>query len=316
MSHQVLTIIAFILVSNNKSCSVNLLGISSESEDNDGEDETDGDTSLPYFNPRTHPLYTESLKDLNKTSTDPLYDKILDQALMEDVTNDNLLSYDPIQKWKTLHSLVSDSDDCSDNSPNVTIDDNSVGGTERLDRSMSVQEKDGNKYSVSARARSLTLPSQFKNLKDDLDELLQVERQIEDHDRVYHTVNSILPLSSDSPDENKNLNLSPCTNITSNPPAIETIESHTVQNDKSGRKFTVDKLSEKRNSTATVSFKLGAYDSSKHPIDQVDITPCPNHEKKEGKVEKRKGPRALKRRHGKRMDKKKLKRRSSINGHW
>ena len=302
-----------------------LLVAASESEDN--EDETDGDTSLPYFNPRTHPLYTESLKDLNKTPfpQDPLYDKILDQALLEDVANDNLLSYDPIQKWKTLHSLVSDSDEASDHSPDVTAEEVEDGriteaGTERLHRSMSVQNGHGNKNLVLSRERSLTLPSQFKDLKDDLDDLLQVERQIKDHERVYHTVNLTLPLSKDQ-DENKNL--SPINKFTQNPIDIKTIESRTVHNEKSGKKFTVDKLSEKRNSSS-VSFKLDVNESSKpsniNDRDQYNLADSEGQpierENKDDKFEKRRGPRALRRRHGKRMDKKKLKRRSSINGHW
>ena len=236
------------------------------------------------------------------------------------MANDNLLSYDPIQKWKTLHSLVSDSDEASDHSPDVTSEDKvedgdiSDTGSARLHRSMSVQNKSGNKNLLLARERSLTLPSQFKNLKDDLDELLQVERKIEDHERVYHTVNTTLPLSTDQ-DENKNR--------TENMKEIETIESLIVQNEKSGKKFTVDKLSEKRNSSS-VSFKLDVYKSSKsskaHDSDNNQSVsseaPPIERENKEEKVEKRKGPRALRRRHGKRMDKKKLKRRSSINGHW
>ena len=237
------------------------------------------------------------------------------------MANDNLLSYDPIHKWKTLHSLVSDSDEgASDYSPDVTSEDKvengnlSEAGAARLHRSMSVQNKFRNKNLLLWRERSLTLPSQFKDLKDDLDELLQVERHIEDHERVYHTVNSTLPLSTDQV-ENKN--------CTQNTKEIETIESRTVQNEKTGKKFTVDKLSEKRNSSS-VSFKLDFYDSSKssNATDFVKSTtlrsevPLMERENKGDKVEKRRGPRALRRRHGKRMDKKKLKRRSSINGHW
>lgn len=242
------------------------------------------------------------------------------------MANDNLLSYDPIQKWKTLHSLVSDSDEASDHSPDVTaeedVEDGRVtdAGAERLHRSMSVQNGNGNKNLVLSRERSLTLPSQFKDLKDDLDDLLQVERQVEDHERVYHTVNSTLPLSKEQ-DENKNL--SPINKFTQNPIDIKTIESRTVQNEKSGKKFTVDKLSEESNSSS-VSFKLNVNESSKpsntnhrdqHNLVGSEVQPI-ERENKDDKVEKRRGPRALRRRHGKRMDKKKLKRRSSINGHW
>ena len=216
--------------------------------------------------------------------------------------------------------VIFNSDETSDHSPDVTseeklVDDNlSDGGASRLHRSMSVQNKSGNKNLLLARERSLTLPSQFKDLKDDLDELLQVERKIEDHERVYHTVNTTLPLSTDQ-DENKN-----CTKTQKE---IETIESLIVQNERSGKKFTVDKLSEKRNSSS-VSFKLDVYESSKpsnlsdrHQSSMVSSEAPPiERENKGDKVEKRRGPRALRRRHGKRMDKKKLKRRSSINGHW
>ena len=147
-----------------------------------------------------------------------------------------------------------------------------------------------------------------------------MERQIEDHERVYHTVNSTLPLSNEQ-DENKNL--SSINNVTQNPIDIKTIESRTVQNEKSGKKFTVDKLSEKRNSSS-VSFKLDVNESPKpsntndrdqHNLVGIEAKPI-ERENKDEKVEKRRGPRALRRRHGKRMDKKKLKRRSSINGHW
>jgi len=302
---------------------VDLLGIASESEDN--EDETDGESSIPYFNPRTRPLYTESLKDLARTSLpqDPLYDKILDQALLEDVANDNLLSYDPIQKWKTLNNLVSESDTASELSPNVTVEDNmeedNTSDEVRIQRSVSVHRKNENKNLLSARVRSSTLPSQFRDLKDDLDDLLQVERQIEDHEKVYHTVNSTLPIS---PEQDENKNLSPNKNYTQNlDKDSEPIESLIVKNEKSGKKFTVNKLSEKGDSSS-VSFRLGVYessapsntnDASKLLSSEILTLECEN---KEEKVEKRRGPRALRRRHGKRMDKKKLKRRSSINGHW
>merc|ERR1719270_151628 len=42
----------------------------------------------------------------------------------------------------------------------------------------------------------------------------------------------------------------------------------------------------------------------------------PELEEAEKEKERAKGPRALRRRHGKKMDRSKLRRRSSINGHW
>ena len=59
--------------------------------------------------------------------------------------------------------------------------------------------------------------------------------------------------------------------------------------------------------TNMIMTNLTSFSSEAPPIERKN---------KEEKVENMRGPRALRRRHGKRMDKKKLKRRSSINGHW
>ena len=101
------------LIRQRKTLSVapDFVNIQDEEKDGLEEEEEDEKTSdsLPYFNPRTHPLFRESIGELNKTTTDPFYSMFLNQELLEDVENDNLLGYDPIQKWKTLLSLVESS---------------------------------------------------------------------------------------------------------------------------------------------------------------------------------------------------------------
>ena len=113
--------------------------------------------------------------------------------MLEDVDNDNLLSYDPIQKWKTLNNLVGISDNLSEtlnqimiNNPEendkqtATMEQNN---SEKLSRSMSVHIQDINNknFSLVTRYRSLRLPTSFKSDKDedDLVDLLQVERGFE-----------------------------------------------------------------------------------------------------------------------------------------
>lgn len=102
----------------------------------------------------------------------------------------------------------------------------------------------------------------------------------------------------------------------------EPIESLIVKNEKSGRKFTVNKLHGKRDSsscflhlglvfthfsTLEIQMMLNLVSSEIHTVRMRE---------QRRKDWKRRGPESLRRRHGKRMDKKKLKRRSSINGHW
>ena len=45
---------------------------------------------------------------------------------------------------------------------------------------------------------SKTLPSSLSSIRDDLDELLCVERKLSEHERVYHTVTGGLPLDGES----------------------------------------------------------------------------------------------------------------------
>merc|ERR1719305_1265471 len=44
---------------------------------------------------------------------------------------------------------------------------------------------------------SKTLPSSLSSIRDDLDELLCVERKLSEHERVYHTVTGGLPLDGE-----------------------------------------------------------------------------------------------------------------------
>ena len=277
------------------------------------EDEKNSD-SLPYFNPRTHPLFRESIGELNKATTDPFYSMFLDQELLEDVENDNLLGYDPIQKWKTLLSLVDSSDDCSDNSNNITVEDQDADATarpaEKLARSSSVSgEKSNEKKFILQEKKSSTLPSKLTEVRDDLDDLLQVERKIEDHERVYHTVNSQLPVLSNG--------VVATEKDQTNNNSVVAVESQHTEQTRSGKIFRVDKLREDStdHSQEKVAFKLDGYEDRK-PVGRK-ATVESEEESGEGAVKIRsKGPRALRRRHGKRMDKTKLRRRSSINGHW
>ena len=266
--------------------------------------------SLPYFNPRTHPLFRESIGELNKTTTDPFYDQLLDQEILQDVENENLLSNDPIQKWKTLQSLVDSSDDGSDNSNNITVDDQEFDvrkkPTEKLTRSSSMSNHDKNVHEnlITIEKKSSTLPSKLTEIRDDLDDLLQVERKIEDHERVYHTVHSKLPVDGSERDDNvdtTNNNVSP------------SVESQHTEQTQSGKIFTVEKLKEENtDAPQSVVFKLGVYQERKSSVRKSFVT-----EESDDAVKVRsKGPRALRRRHGRKMDKSKLRRRSSINGHW
>ena len=280
-------------------------------EEEDEDEENFSNSALPYFNPRTHPLFRESIGELNKTTTDPFYDQLLDQEILQDVENENLLSYDPIQKWKTLQSLVDGRDDSSDNSTEFTGDEQEIvvglKSAERLARSSSMtHEKNPLENKMTSQKRSSTLPSKLTVVRDDLDDLLQVERKIEDHEKVYHTVHSKLPLEGSEKDDNRDR-----TNNNVGPP----VESQHTERSKSGRIFTVEKLKEDSSTTQSVSFKLGVYEERKWPVTEPSVKRTENKSEDEVRVRSR-GPRALRRRHGKKMDKTKLRRRSSINGHW
>jgi len=166
----------------------------------------------------------------------------------------------------------------------------------------------------------------LSNLKDDLDDLLCVERNYNDHDRIYHTVHGKLPVEQlEGINENKAVTtpkkledaaLAIQEIVNNNIPPNN--ESH-MQESKGGKKFLVEKLGESNIiNTKPISFKLGVYEPRAAP--KIRISPRKVEEADSPAVSKEdkrnKGPRALRRRHGKKMDKNKLKRRCSINGHW
>ena len=166
-------------------------------------------------------------------------------------------------------------------------------------------EKDVNKNAFISEHKSSTLPSKLQDLKDDLDELLEVERRFQDHEKVYHTVHGsstqstnerpglghVIPqLTNDNNQSESSSNHNPSLDKTSSPDNTKATKS-VVEESTSGKKFTVEKLPE--------------------PETEVD-----GDAPSDGGKVRSKGPRALRRRHGKRMDKRRLRRRSSINGHW
>lgn len=335
------------------------------SEDEAFSDE-ENNTSLPYFNPRTHPLFAksfpsneqESFLSMNTDLTDSTFNSIGDNSLepeiFEDIGTESLLSYDPLHKWETLDSLV-DSKACHDslldnsefleNSPSNlddTLEENEVTNgidllmsdvkSEKLQRSISINPTINEKIQISSPQKCSTLPSSLSNLKDDLDDLLCVERNYNDHDRVYHTVHGNLPIEkpeniTDNGSNTATSDANKCKKgLEDAAKAIEEIvnnnippnsESH-VQESKGGKKFVVEKLGESNESKQLISFKLGVYEARAAP----KIQKSPSNPKSKNQISdpteepKSKGPRALRRRHGKKMDKNKLKRRCSINGHW
>jgi len=326
--------------------------------------------SLPYFNPRTHPLFAKSFSttdvemfpsmktELADSTFNSLGDSSLDPEIFDDLDDlgpENFLSYDPLHKWETLDSLI-DSKPCHDSLlDNAEFIDNSVTDpvantvddvednqgidliisnvkSERLQRSISINPKVTKKEEVLTPQKCATLPSSLSNLKDDLDDLLCVERNYNDHDRVYHTVHGNLPITKlDNITNNEDCNTynevikTPGLGVDS-PNTIEEIvnnnippnsESH-VQESKGGKKFVIEKLAENNENKQPISFKLGVYEARAAP--RIQMSPPKTKERNSisdtTEETKSKGPRALRRRHGKKMDKNKLKRRCSINGHW
>jgi len=337
-------------------------------EGNNGSDEAvfsedENSASLPYFNPRTHPLFADSFPStesgsfistntgMTDSALNSLADTSLEQELFEDIGTENFLSYDPIHKWETLNSLIDskpcpdrslDDSSCLDNT-DISLDDTledieSSNGTDfltsdmnsgKVQRSISVKTKVTEMMPIIAPQKSSTLPSSLSNLKDDLDDLLCVERTYNDHDRVYHTVHGKLPIQKleDTIANNDIVHEKDTQSkkgFEAAAKAIEEIvnnnippncESH-IQESKGGKKFLVEKLCDTEEITKPISFKLGVYEARAAP--KIKHSPLKNEDKNSpsGSKEdtKGKGPRALRRR--KKMDKNKLKRRCSINGHW
>jgi len=337
---------------------------------NNGSDDAlcsdeENNTPPPGFNPRTHPLFAKSFLSSNQdkssslatemtdSTLNSLGDNSLDPEMFDDIGPEHLLSYDPLHKWETLDSLVDTNNDslltnCEYlNHSDLDLTDNQVvvvdqkksvklaipdGNREKLQRSLSINPKPTDMLTPLAPQKCSTLPSSLFNLKDDLDDLLCVERTYNDHDRVYHTVHGNLPVQNHANAENvsKETHLGNVDDIkesaVDSTRIIEEIVNNNIppnaesriQESKGGKKFVVEKLGSSNEEAKPIAFKLGVYEPRTAPkINKSPVKPEYRRSLPVGKEEsKTKGPRALRRRHGKKMDKNKLKRRCSINGHW
>ena len=315
--------------------------------------------SPPFFDPSTHPLGLEEEKEV----PDELFNDL------DDLDTEGFLSLDPLHKWETLSSLCTSPPKAppsqlgsklpalsSDSPPPQSPESNPRAET--LKRSHS--DRQGNSTSAplpSFDSPSKTLPSSLSSLRDDLDELLCVERKLSEHERVYHTVTGGLPLlqaDEEEPakkdvahkvDELMENNLAPieaekeelCGENMSKLEREEVkVENGKIEEARGGKRFVVEKCEHLGKSNQDESprsgggpiFKLGEYQARPRPKMQED--------KRGGKAEplslqeddlkagvggkksrEGKGPRALRRRPGRRVTRQqRLARRSSINGHW
>merc|ERR1712098_370290 len=197
-----------------------------------------------------------------------------------------------------------------------------LNNSEKLSRSMSVHIQDINNKNSSlvTRYRSLTLPTSFKSDKDE-DDLLQVERGFEDHEKLYQTVNSMSStLHQPEYVTNKFENSENDHDLTSiNKSLGESSEfSENDSKESSNNNFTKSQNVESQVEESAAGRKFIESSSKESPVPVRLRNKLQEIQDGEIKKQNRKsqGPRALRRRHGKKMDKKKLKRRSSINGHW
>jgi len=155
---------------------------------------------------------------------------------------------------------------------------------------------------------------------------LCVERTRREQDRVYHTVTGGLPLNNCTEKEAEVAKQAVEELVRNNIPPVNVAEEIEVQS-RGGKRFLVEKCSEERNGLkeSRPMFQLGEYKARPRPKiggpgkegtqgdGKKDESPPPGGE--EGK--RTRGPRALRRRPGRRLTRQqKLARRSSINGHW
>ena len=316
--------------------------------------------SPPFFDPSTHPLGLEEEKEV----PDELFNDL------DDLDTEGFLSLDPLHKWETLSSLCTSPPKAppsqlgsklpalSSSSPPPQSPE-STPRAETLKRSHSDRQGNSTSYSLpSFDSPSKTLPSSLSSLRDDLDELLCVERKLSEHERVYHTVTGGLPLLQADEEELAKKNVAHKVDelMENNLAPIETekeelggenmsklereevkVENGKVEEARSGKRFVVEKCEHLGKSNQDESsrsgggpiFKLGEYQARPRPKMQ--------EEKRGGKAEplslqeedlkagaaggkksrEGKGPRALRRRPGRRVTRQqRLARRSSINGHW
>eukprot|EP00095_Tigriopus_kingsejongensis_P002742 maker-scaffold138_size318692-snap-gene-0.7 protein:Tk02742 transcript:maker-scaffold138_size318692-snap-gene-0.7-mRNA-1 annotation:"ras association domain-containing protein 2" len=145
------------------------------------------------------------------------------------------------------------------------------------------------------RSRFQTMPVHLhQNEWDEFDELLAIERNFDPTERVYHTIHlsATLPakLADICPVNGNHLDrVEPKADLTNVPSATSTLE----------QLFMAAKMSDDESNRASLPPYL-----SDAPVSA------------ERTAKKKGGPRALRRRHGKKMDRSKVRRKSSINGHW
>ena len=247
------------------------------------------------------------------------------RAALADCGELELLGRDPLHKWETLTSLVTGTTDLatchrrptSDSDSQEDTDTATESGEEEEDTEKGIEtairiEADSDKgneavpagpslqRSQSSRTvcpdpavaggRAATLPCRLSQLRDSTDLLLAVEREYREEERLYHTVAGSLPLDQNCNDQN--INQTEKDNIINN----NTSNTEAVTTDNRAAKKT-------KPDSITTERKRFTVERLAEPPEE------PAQPRRPGR-----GPRALRRRG--RMDKARLRRRSSVNGHW
>ena len=161
--------------------------------------------SPPFFDPSTHPLGLEEERD----NPDELFNEL------DDLDTEGFLSLDPLHKWETLSSLCSSppkglNPQLSSKSPPSSIESPQPPSPDLNPRADTLKRSHSDRLGISNSSplptfdsSSKTLPSSLSSIRDDLDELLCVERKLSEHERVYHTVTGGLPLVEKSENNNE-----------------------------------------------------------------------------------------------------------------
>ncbi|TRY81174.1 hypothetical protein TCAL_11847 [Tigriopus californicus] len=170
-------------------------------------------------------------------------------------------------------------------------------------------------HPLTKRSRFQTMPVRLAQDEwDEIDELLAVERHFGETDRVYHTICTGATLPAKLGEQEMAIlgRGEPQRDI---PSAVST-RSSTLEKLFWARKS----VSEETSESASQEFQsLPTYLSDQDEVGQttrnlkdplIEAETVKEPEKRKG------GPRALRRRHGKKMDRSKVRRKSSINGHW
>jgi len=156
--------------------------------------------SPPFFDPSTHPLGLEEERD----NPDELFNEL------DDLDTEGFLSLDPLHKWETLSSLCSSPPkglhpQLSSKSPPSLMNSPQPPSPDLNPRADTLKRSHSDRLGTSNSSplptfdsSSKTLPSSLSSIRDDLDELLCVERKLSEHERVYHTVTGGLPLVVES----------------------------------------------------------------------------------------------------------------------